>query len=162
MTHRGGGAERRPEDGWTIRPGRVDDAPALIPMRQSLWPDSSPDEVGLLLAGRLPRSYSVLVAEGPGGGLAGFVEVAVRDYADGCGDGPVAYLEGIWVDPEARRGGLGRALVRAATAWGAARGLRQLASDTSPENLGSQAFHEAEGFEEVGRAVLYRRPIPGP
>ena len=161
MTHRRDG-EGRPEVRWTIRPGRVEDANALIRMRRSLWPDSSADEVLPLLAGRLPRSYSVLVAERTDGGLAGFVEVGVREYADGCGEGPVAYLEGIWVDPAHRRQGLGRALVRAAMAWGAARGLAELASDTAPENLASQAFHEAEGFEEVGRAILYRRPIPGP
>jgi aminoglycoside 6'-N-acetyltransferase I len=131
-------------------------------MRKSLWPDSSAAEVGPLLAGHLPRSYSVLVADRPDGGIVGFVEVAVRDYADGCSEGPVAYLEGIWVAPDQRRAGVGRALLRAALAWGAARGLGELASDTSPDNLASRAFHEAEGFQEVGQAVLYRRPIPGP
>ncbi len=161
MEDRVGGIEPEPSGGWTIRPGRADDAVELTRMRQALWPDSSSDEVGPLLAGRLPRSYSVLVAERSDGSLAGFAEVAIRDYADGCGPGPVAYLEGIWVDPDRRRAGLGRALVRAVMAWGATRGLRELASDTSPENLGSQAFHRAEGFDEVGRAVLYRRPIPG-
>ena len=144
-----------------IRPIRGTDLPELVRMRQELWPDSLPAEAEKLLR-TAPEDLAVFVAELPDGRLAGFAEVGTRDFADGCLTSPVAYLEGIWVAPDQRRAGVGRALLRAALAWGAARGLGELASDTSPDNLASRAFHEAEGFQEVGQAVLYRRPIPGP
>ena len=149
-----------PDVRWGIRPAVAGDAAELLRMRQALWPDSSADEVGPLIAGELPRSYTVHVAERRGGGLAGFVEMAVREYADGCVPGPVAYLEGIWVDPDRRRTGLGAALVASVLTWAAGMGLRELASDTSVENTASQGFHRRTGFTEVARAVLYRRPVP--
>jgi aminoglycoside 6'-N-acetyltransferase I len=102
----------------------------------------------------------VFVAEREGGrGLAGFAEVATRPYADGCETSPVAYLEGWYVDPDARRHGVGRALVRAAEGWARERGLREFASDALLENVISQRAHEALGFVEVERAVRYRKPL---
>lgn len=154
------GADPGDRDAWRIRPPVPGDVAELVRMRQALWPDADPDEIHGLLESGGPRSCSVRVAERPGGGLAGFVEMATRDYADGCGPGPVGYLEGIWVDPDLRRSGLGAALVEAVLAWASDLGLREMASDTTPENAASRAFHRALGFEEVGHAVLYRRPVP--
>jgi aminoglycoside 6'-N-acetyltransferase I len=100
----------------------------------------------------------LLVVEGRAG-LDAFAEVGVRRFADGCASSPVAYLEGIWVDPEARRSGAALALVQAAEDWARAAGYVELASDCEEGNLASEAFHHAAGFEEVQRSVCFRRDL---
>ena len=45
------------------------------------------------------------------GRVCGWAEMSLRPYANGCDGRPVAFLEAIWVAPEARRTGVGRALV---------------------------------------------------
>jgi aminoglycoside 6'-N-acetyltransferase I len=91
--------------------------------------------------------------------LAGFAEVGTRSVAESCETSPVAYLEGWYVDPDMRRQGIGAALVGAAEDWSRARGFRELASDTQLTNITSQRAHEALGFAEVERSVLYRKVL---
>ncbi|MBF8224108.1 GNAT family N-acetyltransferase [Halomonas sp. 328] len=94
-----------------------------------------------------------------GRGLAGFAEFGTRPYAEDCDTSPVAYLEGWYVEPQARRLGIGAALVQAGEAWARQRGYRELASDALLESRGSQRAHEALGFTEVERAVRYRKAL---
>lgn len=127
-------------------------------MRQSFWPDSEEAEVTVLM--RLPESELVVfVAERAGGGLCAFAEVGTRKYAEGCATSPVAYLEGIWVDPDVRRSGVGLCLVREAAYWAASQGRAELASDCDIDNEASRAFHVAAGFEEAGRIICFRRGL---
>ena len=98
----------------------------------------------------------VFACERPQGGLAGFLELSIRNYAEGC-SGPVPYVESWYVDPDVRGQAVGRLLMTAAEEWARARGYRELASDTELDNLGSQKAHEALGFEEVERAVHFRK-----
>lgn len=130
-------------------------------MRQALWPDSQPVEVDELLAADGRRMTRLLVHERGDGRLGGFVEVGTRRWAEGCRSSPVAYLEGLWVDPELRRTGVARALVASAEAWALQRGLTELASDTSLDNPGSEAFHLACGFEETARVIGFRKALGG-
>lgn len=83
----------------------------------------------------------------------------MRDYAEGCGSRPVGYLEGWYVIPEARRRGIGRALVEAAEAWARARGCTEMASDTELANRLSQMAHSRLGYEETERLVHYRKSL---
>ena len=128
-------------------------------MRRALWPDSEPEEVDLVLGGPGERRLRVLVAERPSGGLGGFAEFGTRSYAEGCRTSPVAYLEGLWVDPDLRRRGVAQDLVQAVESWARGEGLTELASDTGLENRPSQAFHAHLGFEETDRAICYRKSL---
>ncbi len=127
-------------------------------MRQKLWWDSTEQEVDELLNSRDP-GILILVAERDGGGLAGFAEVGLRKFAGGCSTTPVAYLEGIWVDPDRRRGGIASELVRHAEDWARDLGLSELASDSEIDNAGSRSFHHAAGFEETHRTIHFRRDL---
>lgn len=140
-----------------FRRARPGDREALVRMRTRLWPDSDPGEVDALLA-RPSAELVLLLAEGKGG-ARGFAEVGTRASADGCRTSPVAYLEGIWVDPEARRSGVASGLVALAEAWAAGRGLAELASDAELDNRGSRAFHRAVGFRDVGRVVCFAKAV---
>jgi aminoglycoside 6'-N-acetyltransferase I len=125
-------------------------------MRSALWPEQDATELGVWLA---RGDAVVLVADAGGGRLSGFAEVGERSTADGCDTSPVAYLEGWWVDADCRRQGIGAALAAAAEEWARARGHREFASDTTLDNMISQAAHRRLGFTEVERAVLYRKVL---
>ena len=127
-------------------------------MRRSLWPDSKELEVDEVL--RRPSSDGiVVVAERDGGGLMGFAEIGLRKFADGCHSSPVAYLEGIWVDPDTQRDGVATALVRRAERWARSVGMVELGSDCELHNEASRKFHVAVGFEEVQRSICFKRDL---
>ena len=125
-------------------------------MRTALWADQTSAEMDEWLA--RPDAV-VIVADAGAGQLRGFAEVGERSVADSCETSPVAYLEGWWVDAEARQQGVGAMLIAAAEAWAMARGLSEFASDTTLDNVDSQAAHIRLGFVEVERAVLYRKVL---
>jgi aminoglycoside 6'-N-acetyltransferase I len=144
----------------TIRPRIAADDPEWARMRCALWPDLATLACPGDMAAWLRRvDTAVIVAARAGGGLCGFAEVGSRSIADGCDSTPVAYLEGWYVDSDSRRQGVGAALVRAAMAWAQTHGYRELASDAELGNLDSQRAHAALGFVEVGRAVLFVKPL---
>ena len=143
-----------------VRAYRPADHAEWLRMRRALFDEITAEREEADAAEWLARpDATVLVAVRPDGRLAGFAEVAERPYADGCDTSPVAYLEGWWVDADVRRAGVGAALVRAAEAWGRARGRAELASDVLLDNEASQQAHGALGFEEVERSVKYRKPL---
>ena len=71
----------------------------------------------------------------------------------------VAYLEGWYVNPDARRTGLGAHLLEAAESWVLEHGFSELASDTELGNDISLPAHVALGFEEVGRQICFRKRL---
>ena len=92
-------------------------------------------------------------------GPDGFVELSIRAYAEGCYSGRVAFLEGWYVVPAARRKGVGRALVQAAEDWGRAQGCTEFGSDALLDNATSQAAHRALGFAEVVQIRCFRKDL---
>lgn len=138
-----------------------DEHDAWLALRKGLWPETPLDVLGAERAEILadPAHQGVLVIPATGGGLLGFVEVSLRDWAEGCSTRGVGYLEAWYVVPTRRGQGLGRALVAAAGAWARARGASEMASDADLVNETSHAAHAALGFAEVARIVLYRKPL---
>lgn len=141
-------------------------------MRTALWPDGADDhrrEVERELAGEPPLGtrYSanfpiaaLVVPREHGKGLCGFVEVGIRSVAEGCYDGnPVGYIEGWYVDPDVRGRGVGRALIEVAEEWARKQGCTEMASDALIGNTTSIEVHKALGFEEVERAVHFRKRL---
>lgn len=134
-------------------------------MRSALWPDddavSLRREAGRFLAGESVTGLdAVLVAECADGRLVGFVELGLRPYVDGCEGSPVPFIEGWFVSEPERRCGIGRALIAAAERWALARNFQEIASDTLLENVVSERAHKALGFDEVERAIRFRRKLP--
>jgi len=133
-------------------------------MRTMLFPDSRPDEIDDWFdcaeeGGTVHVGAVVFVADRGNGKLAGFVEVSVRDYAEGCETTPVAFLEGWYVDPDVRRQGVGKKLVDAAESWAKEQGLREIASDTEIENTISFKAHSALGYREVERQICFKKSL---
>jgi aminoglycoside 6'-N-acetyltransferase I len=144
-----------------IRPYETKDHDDWLRMRRALWPELVGENEVEDAAAWLARSDAiVIVAERlADAGLAGFIELGARAYADGCNTSPVAFLEGWYVDEDLRRKGIGAALVRAGEDWARQRGFRELASDALLDNTTSHRAHAALGFSEVERAVRYRKDL---
>lgn len=129
-------------------------------MSAALFPQYSADDLADgMREFRTRTDADVFVVERPAGGLAGFVEVGARPYADGCDTSPVGYIEAWYVDPDVRRRGYGRALLAAAEEWARARGYREMASDAQLDNTTSHAAHHRAGYEEVDRVVQFRKSL---
>jgi aminoglycoside 6'-N-acetyltransferase I len=126
-------------------------------MCAALWPEHVEADLEAWLA--RGDAAALFVADAGQGRLCGFAEVGEREYADCCDSSPVAYLEGWYVDPNARGKSVGRGLIRAAEDWARARGHREMGSDTHVENSGSQHAHARLGFEETERLVLFRKEL---
>jgi aminoglycoside 6'-N-acetyltransferase I len=143
-----------------VRPVRLADATTWARMRDDLWPAQSGqhDADVRQFFSESSAADEVLVAERDGA-LAGFVELSLRAYAEGCKTSPVAYLEGWYVSPDARGTGVGRALLTAAEMWGRAQGCTEFASDVEAGNTSSADAHRALGFEEVSLVRCFRKRL---
>lgn len=62
----------------------------------------------------------------------------------------VTHVYAMWVEPDARGAGVGRALVDAVTGWARAGGCDRLVLNVTDSNAAARAFYEACGFEETG------------
>ena len=145
-----------------IRPIGPGDIGSWCRLRQALWPDAVEGELLQEATAYFDGASdleAVFLAEAPSGEPLGMLEVSLRPFADGCRTTPVPYIEGWYVVPEARRRGVGRDLMAAATSWARARGYPEIASDTVLGNLAGERAHLALGFEEVERAIRFRKDL---
>ena len=105
-----------------------------------------------------PRRFGQFIEYDSSGNASGFAEVALRhDYVNGTESSPVAFLEGVYVQPGARRSGVAKELVREAERWAKDRGCTELASDAELGNTLGHAMHSALGFIEMERVVFFRK-----
>jgi aminoglycoside 6'-N-acetyltransferase I len=148
--------------GMVVRRAVIADLPEWARMRRALWPEETEPgeherEIRTLFTD--PGDAVAFVAERPSRGLAGFIELDLRAWAEGCQSRPVPYIEGWYVDEDARRQGVGTALVRSAEAWAREAGFHEIASDVEAANQPSLEAHRALGYEEVERTVCFRRSL---
>lgn len=67
----------------------------------------------------------------------------------------LAHVISMWVDPNWRRAGVGKALINALSEWGASREVRQLHLLVTSVNCGAIAFYQRLGFAMTGRTEPY-------
>jgi aminoglycoside 6'-N-acetyltransferase I len=147
---------------FTIRLARPGDLNAWSALRQQLWPelDVEGHRAEILEALTEPDRFVAFLCFDEVGRAVGLAEASVRsDYVNGCETSPVAFLEGIIVDPIARRQGVAALLVTAVSDWARGQGLTELASDAELDNTVSHTMHAALGFEETERVVYFRRSL---
>lgn len=144
-----------------IRSIRADEHPAWLELRALLWPDHAREALKgeQVKIGRDPDHNAVFVAATPEGDLVGFVEASIREWAEGCTTEPVGYIEGWFVLPEHRRGGLGRLLVEAAETWALSKGCLEMGSDVEIWNDLSYQAHQALGYAEATRLVCFVKKL---
>jgi aminoglycoside 6'-N-acetyltransferase I len=146
-----------------VRAASLSDKQAWLRMRRALWPDDEDDsharEIDDFFAGRLHMPLEVLLALDESGNAIGFAELSIRPYAEDCVTDRVAYLEGWYVAPHARRQGVGRALVVAAESWARSQGCTEFGSDALIDNHASAAAHRAVGFTETIQIRCFRKAL---
>jgi aminoglycoside 6'-N-acetyltransferase I len=105
------------------------------------------------------ESQFVLFAVSGSGRLIGLLEASIRPYVEDCETDNVGYLEGWYVEPEFRKQGIGRELVRQAETWARERGCTEMASDSEIGNDLSLAAHLNLGYNETSRLVHLRKEL---
>jgi len=110
----------------------------------SLWPDTRWQEQ----CRTIPTFVAVI-----DGRDAGLVRgVASREHSD------AVFVISMWVEPAARRQGVGSALIDALTAWARSRGFSRLLLDVSDTNLAAIALYVSKSFQPNGRTSTMPPP----
>jgi aminoglycoside 6'-N-acetyltransferase I len=146
---------------WRIEAPTPLTRPAWMAMRSALWPEMT-EEDNLSETAKLDAGAKafVRIALNTEGKPVGFAEATLRtDYVNGCETSPVAFLEGIYVEPRARRQGVAKELVAEVERWALARGCREFASDAFLDNEASHRMHRGLGFTETERVVYFRKDL---
>lgn len=81
----------------------------------------------------------------PVGIVGGFVE----------SDSHHVHLIAMWVAPQARRAGVGRALIDAVVAWAVEIGAPAIRLDVADDNVDARHLYDASGFSSTGRTKQY-------
>ena len=145
-----------------IRKAELKDKEEWARMRNALWTESSQenlDGVEKFFSGEVTDVVEVFVLERDSAKLGGFIELNVRNYAEGSEQPRVPYIEGWYIDADLRGRGYGKGLVEAAEGWATENGFDELASDAEMDNTSSIAAHKALGFDEVERIVCFLKKL---
>ena len=136
------------------------DVEAYRELRTKLWPMSAEEncrETSQQLAAR--GKWAVFLARDNHGKPLGFLEVRLREYAEGASSSPVGFLEGWYVVEEVRKQGVGRKLVEAGEAWARSMGCTEMGSNTEIWRTGSIEAHSSLGYREVERDVNFLKKL---
>ena len=131
-------------------------------MRSLLWPDSEASHIAEIeeyFAGVSIDIVETFIAERPFDGLGGFIEINIRNFAEGSRSARVPYVEAWFVDQDLRGQGVGKTLMKHAERWSLDNGFSELASDTELENIKSITLHKSLGFKEVDRVVCFLKKL---
>lgn len=142
-----------------IRVMNAADRTAWAAMRRRLWPDEALAAHGAMIDEILANDGAWGFMAEIAGAPAGFAEIAIRKYANGCETRPVPFLEGIWVETQFRRHRIGARLVAHLEAFLREQGFREFGSDALIDDRVSHAAHAAWGFAETERVVYFRKSL---
>ena len=146
-----------------VRKVNLKDRQEYARMRNLLWKSSLTEhliEIDRYFSGDSTNIVNVFVLERNNKKLGGFIELNIRNYAEGSELGAVPYIEGWYIAPDIRNSGYGEQLIAMAENWATQNGFNELASDTELENSNSIAAHKAIGFKEVERIMCFIKKLP--
>jgi aminoglycoside 6'-N-acetyltransferase I len=149
------------QQNYNVRPLKERDISEWFRIRKLLWDELNDDEhkAEMLDIYEHTETQLVLIAETDTGKLIGFLEASIRPFVEDCHTDHVGYLEGWYVEPEFRRYGVGRRLVRSAESWARSKGCTEMASDSEIGNDLSLKAHLNLGYEETSRLVHLRKDL---
>jgi aminoglycoside 6'-N-acetyltransferase I len=145
----------------TVRPLRETDLDDWFRLRRMLWDESSDEDHKSEMLDILDHHESqlVLIADAWSGRFVGFLEASIRPFVEDCETDHVGYLEGWFVEPDYRKAGIGRKLVKQAETWAREKGCTEMASDAEIGNDRSLAAHLSLGYKETSRLVHLRKDL---
>jgi [ribosomal protein S18]-alanine N-acetyltransferase len=136
---------------WRLRPAQSEDFEALYALDQACFvPGIAWSKAELLYFLKHPSNFAV-VAEADAPGIAGFA-IAGTLRRGGKAAGRLITID---VRAEARRQGLGHALLQAVEARLRAVGATAIVLEVAVDNASAQTFYERHGFCRTGRIPGY-------
>ncbi len=145
-----------------VREAQPKDIDRWATLRCSLWPSSKANNVGEIeeyFSGTSVDIDKVFILATEDDTLAGFIEINIRNFAEGSRSQHVPYVEAWYIEEQYRARGFGKKLLQAAEQWALARGYEELASDTTIDNVKSIEIHKKLGFEEKDRIVCFLKKL---
>jgi len=133
---------------------------SLTEMALALWPDNEFKELRKefkqLLNSEKDKVFVYLMHAKP----VAFIHISIRsDYVEGSLKSPTGFVEGIYVDPEYRKKGISKKLIKKGESWLKTKGCSQIGSDIEQSNIKSYHFHKSVGFKEVNRLIAFIKDI---
>ncbi|NNF06563.1 MAG: GNAT family N-acetyltransferase [Candidatus Eisenbacteria bacterium] len=130
-------------------------------MRTALWPetvDQHRSEIAEYFAGNSIDIVQAYVAV-EGAEVVGFLELNLRNFAEGSRSPKLPYVEAWYVKPAFQGRGYGKQLMKFAEEWALSEGYVEIASDTEIDNVTSIAMHKHLGFVETERVVCFLKKL---
>lgn len=140
------------------RPSAADEE-VWLRMRNEFWPQCDTAQHRREMKVMSSRQDAAVLLAFDGDTPLGFIELTLRREAEGCHSSPIGYVEGWFVEKEARGAGVGKALIEAGERWARSQGCTEMASDTGIANEAGQKAHLAAGFGVVDHLVHFRKEI---
>jgi ribosomal protein S18 acetylase RimI-like enzyme len=149
------------EKGFTIRPGRRDDAAEAARLwMQSAEEHTAHDPVYATAAGAektmrrfladlATSGHSFLFVALAGGRTVGFISGELREGSPTFLPKTWASVDDVFVEPDHRNLGMGRALLRSVEAWAKERGASGVSLQVAAANARARKFYEELGFREI-------------
>jgi GNAT superfamily N-acetyltransferase len=97
--------------------------------------------------------YAIFVAQDENDQVIGLLSASQRWTLWHAG--PCALIEELVVDADARRQGVGHALIQAALEWARGQGCSEVEVSTERDNADAQAFYRRLGFESEALLLEY-------
>lgn len=135
----------------------LEDAPQAAALAQRIWPNSDLQEE---MEQFLQRDDVFIVLAYSAEQAIGFAQCQLRyDYVEGTETSPVGYLEGLYVEQQARLQGIAKKLVAACEEWARQQGCTEFASDCELTNEDSLNMHLRLGFTEANRIICFTKKL---
>ena len=145
-----------------IRKAVKSDRDEWVRLRQGLWSEMHSNHFNETTRYFLKHDTGitdVFVLEHPEQSLIGYIELNIRNYAEGSQATAIPYIEAWYIESPWRQKGLGKSLLIFAEQWAKEQGYSELASDSLINNRNSIATHKALGFNEVERIVCFIKKL---
>jgi GNAT superfamily N-acetyltransferase len=137
----------------------LDDLDALVPLfdayRRFYGQASDLPGARAFLADRFKRGESVIFLAVVDGAIVGFTQL--YPSFSSVSMKRLWVLNDLFVTPDARKSGAGRALLERAERWAAETGAKGLTLSTQVTNLGAQRLYEACGWTKDDEFLQYHR-----
>jgi aminoglycoside 6'-N-acetyltransferase I len=119
------------------------DAAAWAKLRTALWPAGAADhprEIAQFFAGLIDEPKGAFIVESPAGKPIAILELSIREDVPGLEGKRAGYVEGLYVIPELRHGGIARELLHTSLSWARENQCVAFASDRAERILIHRRF----------------------
>jgi ribosomal protein S18 acetylase RimI-like enzyme len=150
------GDENRRVEGLSIRPARSGDAADLARLAGQLGYPATAGEMEARLGAVLSSPGRAAFVAEAGSAVVGWIVVEDRPLLQ---SERAAEIEGLVVDEERRRSGVGAALMRGAESWARNRGLTSIRVRSRIARDGAHEFYRGLGFRDVKTSLVFEKRV---